>query len=36
MYHRTCAKCKEPIYTPYAPGRPEIVYCVKDYQALFN
>jgi hypothetical protein len=36
MYHRACDKCKEPIYTPYAPDRPEIVYCVKDYQALFS
>jgi hypothetical protein len=35
MYHRNCAKCNEPIYTPYAPEDPRIVYCVKDYQAEF-
>ncbi|OGI74549.1 hypothetical protein A2740_02135 [Candidatus Nomurabacteria bacterium RIFCSPHIGHO2_01_FULL_43_16] len=35
MYHRTCDKCRANIYTPYAPGRPEIVYCVKCYQAEF-
>jgi len=35
MYHRSCAKCQAPIYTPYAPERPEIVYCVKCYQAEF-
>ena len=35
MYHRQCAKCGEPIYTPYAPNDPRIVYCVKDYQAEF-
>lgn len=35
MYHRTCDKCKIPIYTPYAPERPEIVYCVKCYQQEF-
>jgi hypothetical protein len=35
MYHRNCAKCGEKIYTPYAPEDPRIVYCVKDYQALF-
>ena len=35
MYHRTCTKCKVDIYTPYAPERPEIVYCVKCYQQEF-
>jgi len=35
MYHRNCQKCKVEIYTPYAPKRPEIVYCVKCYQAEF-
>jgi len=35
MYHRTCAKCNTNIYTPYAPDRPEIVYCVKCYQQEF-
>jgi hypothetical protein len=35
MYHRNCAKCNEAIYTPYAPERPEIVYCVKCYQQEF-
>jgi hypothetical protein len=35
MYHRTCDKCNINIYTPYAPDRPEIVYCVKCYQGEF-
>ncbi len=35
MYHRVCAKCNVNIYTPYAPDRPEIVYCVKCYQQEF-
>lgn len=35
MYHRTCAKCEEKIYTPYPPEDLRIVYCVKDYQAEF-
>ena len=35
MYHRNCNKCKIEIYTPYAPDRPEIVYCVKCYQQEF-
>ncbi len=35
MYNRTCMKCGVDIYTPYAPNRPEIVYCVKCYQAEF-
>jgi hypothetical protein len=35
MHHRNCAKCTAPIYTPYAPDRPEIVYCVKCYQQEF-
>ena len=32
LYHRNCAKCNANIYTPYAPSRPEIVYCEKCYQ----
>lgn len=36
MYDRTCAKCSVNIYTPYAPDRPEIVYCVKCYQQEFS
>ncbi len=35
MYHRSCAKCGDAIYTPYPPDDPRIVYCVKDYQAEF-
>ena len=35
MYYRKCNKCDVEIYTPYAPEDPRIVYCVKDYQALF-
>jgi len=35
MYHRKCDKCGVDIYTPYKPEDPRIVYCVKDYQALF-
>ena len=35
LYNRNCMKCKADIYTPYAPDRPEIVYCVKCYQAEF-
>lgn len=35
LFHRNCAKCNAEIYTPYAPGRPEIVYCVKCYQQEF-
>ena len=35
MHHRNCGKCKKEIYTPYAPERPEIVYCVKCYQQEF-
>ncbi len=35
MHHRTCQKCNENIYTPYALDRPEIVYCVKCYQQEF-
>lgn len=35
LHHRTCAKCNANIYTPYAPDRPEIVYCVKCYQGEF-
>ena len=32
LYDRNCAKCNIKIKTPYAPERPEIVYCVKCYQ----
>lgn len=35
MYYRKCDSCKKEIYTPYAPERPEIVYCVKCYQKEF-
>lgn len=35
LYERLCKNCKTKIKTPYAPGRPEIVYCVKCYQAEF-
>ena len=35
LFKRVCAKCDVPIYTPYAPERPEIVYCVKCYQQEF-
>lgn len=35
MYYRKCVKCDTDIYTPYAEGRPEIVYCVKCYQQEF-
>jgi hypothetical protein len=35
FYNRTCMKCTNPIRTSYAPGRPEIVYCVKCYQQEF-
>lgn len=31
LWDRTCAKCKAPIKTSYAPDRPEIVYCGKCY-----
>jgi hypothetical protein len=33
LFLRTCTKCKKDINTPYAPDRPEIVYCEKCYQA---
>ena len=34
LYHRKCMKpgCKNEFETPYAPDRPEIVYCEKCYQ----
>ena len=35
LYDRQCAKCGDPIRTSYAPGREEIVYCVKCYQQEF-
>jgi hypothetical protein len=31
LFERTCAKCKKPIKTTYAPDRPEIVYCEQCY-----
>ncbi|MDD5740331.1 MAG: hypothetical protein PHO20_06215 [Candidatus Peribacteraceae bacterium] len=31
LFKRTCAKCKKPIETTYAPNRPEIVYCEECY-----
>ena len=36
FYNRTCAKCNVNIYTPYAPDRPETVYCVRCYQQEFS
>ena len=36
LYNRNCMKCNTDIYTPYAPGRSEIVYCVKCYQQEFS
>ncbi len=36
LYNRKCDKCDNVIYTPYAPDRPEIVYCVKCYQQEFS
>ncbi len=36
LYNRNCMKCNADIYTPYAPDRPEIVYCVKCYQQEFS
>ncbi len=35
MHHRNCDKCEAPIYTPYAPDDPRIVYCVSCYQQEF-
>ncbi|HEY4513647.1 MAG TPA: hypothetical protein VJH06_04020 [Candidatus Paceibacterota bacterium] len=35
LYNRICMKCNANIYTPYAPESPNIVYCVKCYQAEF-
>lgn len=35
MHHRNCMKCEKPIYTPYAPEDPRIVYCVACYQGEF-
>jgi hypothetical protein len=32
LFLRNCDKCKKEIDTPYAPERPEIVYCVECYQ----
>ncbi len=36
VFDRTCDKCKKPIQTSYAPGRPEIVYCEECYQKEMN
>ena len=35
LYNRSCEKCNTDIYTPYAPGQLEIVYCVSCYQQEF-
>ena len=35
LYHRNCQKCEAPIYTPYLPEDPRIVYCVSCYQQEF-
>jgi len=35
LYKRICAKCEKEINTAFSPDRPEIVYCVKCYQAEF-
>lgn len=34
LYHRSCMKegCQNEFETPYAPNRPEIVYCERCYQ----
>jgi hypothetical protein len=32
LFDRNCAKCNNPIITPYALDRPEIVYCERCYQ----
>jgi len=32
LYDRKCMKCNNPIKTPYAPDRPEVIYCEKCYQ----
>lgn len=32
LYHRTCAKCRAPLTTTYAPDRQETVYCEQCYQ----
>jgi len=32
LFNRNCAKCGQEIKTPYAPDRPEIVYCESCYQ----
>jgi hypothetical protein len=35
LHNRACDKCGVEIKTPYSSDRPEIVYCVKCYQAEF-
>jgi CxxC-x17-CxxC domain-containing protein len=32
LYNRNCAQCQKEIQTPYAPDRPEIVYCEECYK----
>ena len=32
LWKRTCMKCSKEIETPYAPNRPEIIYCEQCYQ----
>ncbi len=32
LYNRKCDKCGLEVRTPYAPNRPEIIYCEKCYQ----
>jgi len=32
LYDRNCMKCEKVIKTPYAPSRPETIYCEKCYQ----
>jgi len=32
FYKKNCEKCDIDILSPYAPDRPEIVYCEKYYQ----
>ena len=35
FYSRKCQNCNKPIYTPYSPQDPKIVYCVECYQKEF-
>jgi CxxC-x17-CxxC domain-containing protein len=36
LFRRTCANCNVQIETPYAPNRPEIVYCESCYNQEIN